>query len=243
MWARAMFCVLVAPAEEDICQRRMIMAIELPLFPLNVVLFPGADLPLHIFEARYRLMINECYQQEKPFGVVLARPQSQQMREESYPIGTMAEILALSRMDDGRMNLIARGGQRFRILDQHREKPYLTGIVEVYKDLPEPEPVLREQADRARELFNTYLEILLEVIGKQETQFDLPAAPEELSHFIASFLDIEDEAKQHLLEMTLTTQRLESVIVTLRREVPFVRQMLSMSNIYRAGGPDRSRLN
>jgi len=221
----------------------MMMAIELPLFPLNVVLFPGADLPLHIFEARYRLMINECYQQEKPFGVVLARPQSQQMREEPYPIGTMAEILALSRMDDGRMNLIARGGQRFRILDQHREKPYLTGIVEVYKDLPEPEPVLREQADKARELFNTYLEILLEVIGKQETQFDLPAAPEELSHFIASFLDIEDEAKQRLLEMTLTTQRLESVIVTLRREVPFVRQMLSMSNIYRAGGPDRSRLN
>ncbi len=219
------------------------MAIELPLFPLNVVLFPGADLPLHIFEARYRLMINECYQQEKPFGVVLARPQSQQMREEPYPIGTMAEILALSRMDDGRMNLIARGGQRFRILDQHREKPYLTGIVEVYKDLPEPEPVLREQADKARELFNTYLEILLEVIGKQETQFDLPAAPEELSHFIASFLDIEDEAKQRLLEMALTTQRLESVIVTLRREVPFVRQMLSMSNIYRAGGPDRSRLN
>ena len=219
------------------------MAIELPLFPLNVVLFPGADLPLHIFEARYRLMINECYQQEKPFGVVLARPQSQQMREEPYPIGTMAEILALSRMDDGRMNLIARGGQRFRILDQHREKPYLTGIVEVYKDLPEPEPALREQADKARELFNTYLEILLEVIGKQETQFDLPAAPEELSHFIASFLDIEDEAKQRLLEMTLTTQRLESVIVTLRREVPFVRQMLSMSNIYRAGGPDRSRLN
>jgi Lon protease-like protein len=219
------------------------MAIELPLFPLNVVLFPGADLPLHIFEARYRLMINECYQQEKPFGVVLTRPQSQQMREEPYPIGTMADILALSRMDDGRMNLIARGGQRFRILDQHREKPYLTGIVEVYKDLPEPEPVLREQADKARELFNTYLEILLEVIGKQETQFDLPAAPEELSHFIASFLDIEDEAKQRLLEMTLTTQRLESVIVTLRREVPFVRQMLSMSNIYRAGGPDRSRLN
>jgi len=135
------------------------MAIELPLFPLNVVLFPGADLPLHIFEARYRLMINECYQQEKPFGVVLARSQSQQMREEPYPIGTMADILALSRMDDGRMNLIARGGQRFRILDQHREKPYLTGIVEVYKDLPEPEPVLRGQADRARELFNTYLEI------------------------------------------------------------------------------------
>lgn len=102
---------------------------------------------------------------------------------------------------------------------------------------------LREQADKAQELFNTYLEILLEVVGKPETQFILPAEPEELSHFIVYFLDIEDEEIQQLLEMTLTTQRLESVIETLRREVPFVRQMLSMSNVYRAGGPDRSRLN
>ena len=219
------------------------MAIELPLFPLNVVLFPGADLPLHIFEARYRLMIKECHEQEKPFGVVLARPGSPQMREEPFPVGTMADILALSRMDDGRMNLIARGGQRFRILEQHHEKPYLTGTVEVYHDLPEPEQALRNQADKARELFNTYLEILLEAVGKPETQFNLPTEPEELSHFVAYFLDIEDEEKQQLLEMTLTTQRLESVIETLRREVPFVRQMLSMSKIYHTDGPDRSRLN
>lgn len=219
------------------------MAIELPLFPLNVVLFPGADLPLHIFEARYRMMIKECQEQEKPFGVVLARPGSALMREEPYPVGTMADILALSRMDDGRMNLIARGGMRFRILEQHHEKPYLTGTVEIYRDLPEPEQALRDQADKARELFNTYLEILLEVVGKPETPFDLPAEPEELSHFVAYFLDIEDEEKQQLLEMTLTTQRLESVVETLRREVPFVRQMLSMSKIYHIGGPDRSRLN
>ncbi len=219
------------------------MAIELPLFPLNVVLFPGADLPLHIFEARYRLMIQECQEKEKPFGVVLARPGSPHMREEPYPVGTMADILALSRMDDGRMNLIARGGPRFRILEQHHEKPYLTGTVEIYRDLPEPEQVLRDQADKARELFNTYLEILLEVVGKPETQFDLPAEPEELSHFVAYFLDIEDEEKQQLLEMTLTTQRLESVVETLRREVPFVRQMLSMSKIYHTGDADRSRLN
>lgn len=219
------------------------MAIELPLFPLNVVLFPGADLPLHIFEPRYRLMITECHEQDKPFGVVLTRPGSPSMREEPYPVGTMADILALSRMDDGRMNLIARGGKRFQILEQHRRKSYPTGIVEIYFDLPEPEQALREQADKARELFNIYLEILLEVVGKSETQFHLPEEPEELSHFIAYFLDIEDEEKQQLLEMNLTSERLESVIETLRREVPFVRQMLSMSKIYRAGGPDRSKLN
>lgn len=219
------------------------MAIELPLFPLNVVLFPGADLPLHIFEPRYRLMINECYEQDKPFGIVLVRPDSVQMREETYPIGTMADILALSRMDDGRMNLIARGGKRFHILDKHHEKPYITGIVEVYEDLYEPEEALNGQAARARELFDTYLQILLDVVGKQETRFDLPTVPEELSHFIAYFLDIEDEEKQQLLELNVTTQRLESEIETLRREVPFIRQMLSMSNRYRTGGTDRSKLN
>ena len=71
------------------------MAIELPIFLLNVVLFPGAELPLHIFEPRYRLMINECYGEKKPFGVVLARPESEYLQEEPYPVGTMAEIEVL----------------------------------------------------------------------------------------------------------------------------------------------------
>jgi len=58
------------------------MAIELPLFPLDIVLFPGENLPLHIFEPRYRLMINECYEDEKPFGIVLMRPGSELLQEE-----------------------------------------------------------------------------------------------------------------------------------------------------------------
>jgi Lon protease-like protein len=219
------------------------MAIELPLFPLNVVLFPGERLPLHIFEPRYRLMINECYEGEKPFGVVLVRPESEFLQEEPYSIGTMAEIEALDRLEDGRMNLIARGLQRFNILSQHREKPYLCGLVEIYEDIAEPEQTLIVYADQARELFNSYLEILLEVVGKQEIQFNLPEAPEELSHFIAYFLDVQDERKQELLELTSTKRRLEGEIDTLRREVPVMRQMLSMSTRFRPSDPDRSRLN
>jgi len=219
------------------------MAIELPLFPLNVVLFPGAELPLHIFEPRYRLMINECYDEKKPFGVVLVRPESEHLQEEPYPVGTMAEIEALDRLDDGRMNLIARGMQRFRILSQHREKPYLSALVEIYEDESEPEQALLTYADKARDLFNSYLEILLEVVGKQDIQFSLPAEPEELSHFIAYFLDLQDEKKQHFLELTSTLQRLEGEIEALRREVPVMRQMLSMSARFRPTDPDRSLLN
>ncbi len=219
------------------------MAIELPLFPLSIVLFPGEELPLHIFESRYRLMINECYEQEKPFGVVLLRPESEYLREEPHSVGTMAEIEALDRMGDGRMNLLARGLQRFRILSQHREKPYLSGLVEIYEDIAEPVQILRSCANQARELFNSYLEILLEVVGKQEIEFNLPTAPEELSHFIANFLDVQNELKQHFLELTSTAQRLEGEIETLRHEVPVMRQMLSMSTRFRATDVDRSILN
>ncbi len=219
------------------------MAIELPIFLLNVVLFPGAELPLHIFEPRYRLMINECYSEKKPFGVVLARPESEYLQEEPYPVGTMAEIEVLDRLEDGRMNLIARGLQRFRILSQHREKPYLSALVEIYEDIAEPGQTLLTYADKARNLFNSYLDILLEVVGKQDVQFSLPDEPEELSHFIAYFLDLQDEKKQHFLELTSTVQRLEGEIEALRREVPVMRQMLSMSSRYRPSDPDRSILN
>jgi Lon protease-like protein len=219
------------------------MAIELPIFLLNVVLFPGAELPLHIFEPRYRLMINECYSEKKPFGVVLAHPESEYLQEEPYPVGTMAEIEVLDRLEDGRMNLIARGLQRFRILSQHREKPYLSALVEIYEDIAEPGQTLLTYADKARNLFSSYLEILLEVVGKQDVQFSLPHEPEELSHFIAYFLDLQDEKKQHFLELTSTVQRLEGEIEALRREVPVMRQMLSMSSRYRPSDPDRSILN
>ena len=219
------------------------MAIELPLFPLDVVLFPGENLPLHIFEPRYRLMINECYQEEKPFGIVLIRPESEHLEEEPYAVGTMAEIVALDRLEDGRMNLIARGLQRFRILSQHRQKPYLSGLVEVYKDVAWQEQALTTYANQARELFDSYLQILLEVVGKQDSDFNLPTAPEELSHFIAYFLDVQNERKQQFLELTSTKQRLVEEIDILRLELPLMRQMLSISNRFHPGDPDRSRLN
>ncbi len=219
------------------------MAIELPLFPLDVVLFPGENLPLHIFEPRYRLMINECCQEEKPFGIVLMRPDSEHLEEEPYPVGTIAEIVALDRLEDGRMNLIARGLQRFRILSQHRQKPYLSGLVEVYEDVGGQEQALTYYANQARELFDSYLQILLEVVGKQHIDFNLPAAPEELSHFIAYFLDVQNERKQQFLELTSTKQRLVEEIDILRHELPLMRQMLSISTRFRPGDPDRSRLN
>ena len=214
-------------------------AIEIPLFPLNVVLFPGMVLPLHIFEPRYRQMITDCSQEDKPFGVVLAQPSSIPMQEAPYTIGTMAEIRDLDRLEDGRFTLMALGTQRFRILSQHRKKPYLSGFVEAYEDTEEPVEAAAHYAQQAYALFYNYLELLLEATDQQDLQAALPELPEDLSYFIAYFLDIADEQKQQFLEMTSTQLRLQEEITILRREVPFVRQML----LKKTSEDDHSMLN
>src|SRR5438105_14254346 len=112
--------------------------IELPLFPLHVVLFPGTVLPLHIFEPRYRRMIADCQREDKPFGIVLVKQESELLQEIPHEIGTMIEIRDLNQLPDGRYIFMAFGIRRFRILSQHREKPYLSGIVEMFDDVAEP---------------------------------------------------------------------------------------------------------
>ncbi|MBV9229099.1 MAG: LON peptidase substrate-binding domain-containing protein [Chloroflexi bacterium] len=202
-------------------------AIELPLFPLNVVLFPGTVLPLHIFELRYRQMIIDCQSEDKPFGIVLTKSESEHMQEEPYTVGTMAEIHNLNKLEDGRYNLIALGTKRFRIVSQHREKPYLSGLVEPFEDIAEPEEELIAQMMQARNLFGNYLELLLESTDEKDVEANLPSVPEDLSHFIAYFLEVPYEQKQRYLELTSTQQRLQEEIAILRREVPFMRQILA----------------
>lgn len=212
--------------------------IELALFPLNVVLFPGTVLPLHIFEPRYRQMIHDCQQEEKPFGVVLVTHESEFMNEVPFPVGTMAEMHDLDLLPDGRYTLAGLGTTRFRIISQHREKAYLSGIVEPFTDSYEPQAELNVVMLKAHHLFNEYLNMLLEAANETGIQTSLPQAPEELSHFIAYFLDIPNEAKQHMLELTSTSQRLQEEISILRREIPFLRQILT-----KEPPDDRSRLN
>jgi Lon protease-like protein len=202
-------------------------AIELPLFPLNLVLFPGTVSPLHIFETRYRQMIMDCERDNKPFGIVLARPESEHLNEKPYPVGTMAEMRNLDRLEDGRYTLMAVGTKRFRIVSEHHNRPYLSGLVEPYEDVAEPARELTPAVQQARTLFGDYLGMLLEASDEKDVDANLPDEPEDLSHFIAYFLDIQEERKQQFLELTSTCQRLLEEVAILRREVPFMRQILS----------------
>jgi len=110
---------------------------ELPLFPLNTVLFPSLPLPLHIFEERYKLMIGTCAVTDNLFGVCLIKEGVEVGGSaEPFEIGTVARIAEIERMPDGRMNLMTFGTDRFRLLEIKQREPYLMGQVEIMPALP-----------------------------------------------------------------------------------------------------------
>lgn len=105
---------------------------ELPLFPLNVVLFPGMPLPLHIFEEKYKEMVADCLRNARPFGVSLMAGAALPFGQASSPhrIGCTAEITQVQPLEEGRMFIMTVGRDRFRILSLDHNKPYLVGMVE-----------------------------------------------------------------------------------------------------------------
>src|SRR5256885_6297863 len=103
---------------------------ELPLFPLNVVLFPSMRLPLHIFEERYKLMVGTCMVTDQTFGVALIQSGVEVGGPaQIFAVGTTARIVEIDRLPDGRMNLVVVGGERFRLLERIDDKPYAVGRV------------------------------------------------------------------------------------------------------------------
>ena len=189
-----------------------------PLFPLSVVLFPGMALPLHIFESRYRQMVDECLQDNAPFGVVLARPESLFGLEVPYTVGTLARIQDYERLADGRYNLLTRGMHRFRILQESRDRSYLRGLVVPLRDNDDSPDVVAALAREARQAFETYLRIVLALVGSDSHEIRVPREPEELSHTIGMCLTSDDAEKQKLLEITSASERLQAEIALLRAE-------------------------
>jgi Lon protease-like protein len=217
--------------------------IELPLFPLNVVLFPGMVLPLHVFEPRYRLMITRCIEEEKLFGVVLVQPESVLGEERPFHVGTTARIMAAERLDDGRFNLLTEGGKRFRILEEHREQPYLSALVEEFCDTPTEPEATEALYRKASALFQRYIRVMLAVAGKEQLRLELPDDAEGLSYLIGYCLDLSDAEKQHLLELTSTPERLLLEIEIFKREEHILRRMLSSSQLRPPADDPHASLN
>ena len=179
---------------------------ELPLFPLpEVVLFPTRPLPLHIFEFRYRIMMNTILESDRRFGVLMIDPTKGTIAN----VGCCAEILHYQRLPDDRIKLLALGQQRFRVLEYVREKPYRVGLVEWIEDQP-PAKDLRPLASEVEQLLRDVVRLSAKLTEQEiELPNDLPDLPTELSYWIASNLYGVAPEQQALLEIQDTVARLE----------------------------------
>jgi ATP-dependent Lon protease len=196
---------------------------RIPLFPLNVVLLPGAELPLHIFEPRYRAMVKGCLTEKSEFGMLLSLPKG------LARVGCTAEIRAVvKRYDDGRMDILAIGRAAFRVLDLFQEDPLLEGQVDYLEDR-EAAPNPRVQRELI-ELFEACHTLIFDDYPKNLQG----ALLEELSYLVAATLPMELLWKQQILELRCEADRQERLVTYLREWAPHLQKREAVRQ--RAGG-------
>jgi len=169
-----------------------------PLFPLGMVMLPSEIVPLHIFEERYKLMIGECLDEEREFGIVWLSD------DELHEIGCAGRITqVLERMPDGRMNILVQGSRPFRLLERIPDLPYPAGHIEVLDD---DEPAAGDDVlDSARE---RYAELVEHVTDRRPDDSELDALD---AYGMAATIEFAPAPKQRLLEERSEPRRLEMV--------------------------------
>lgn len=173
---------------------------DIPLFPLNIVLMPGAPQPLHIFEERYKQMINECLEEESEFGMVLADD------EGTRDVGCTARIVELvERYDDGRMVILVEGARRFKLNNVLTGKPYYVGEVEYIEEQQE------EDVTGLAEECIALLERVVEAATEGSVDIEVEPPYNNLSFAIAGRIEFDLETRQQILELTDERQRLEKL--------------------------------
>ncbi len=214
---------------------------DVPLFPLNTVLFPQMILPLQIFEPRYLAMISECLKQNLPFGVILLQEgAAEEWRSNAEPvphkIGTLARITEVVKLEDGRMLITSVGTDRFRLLNSYHEKPYMTADVEIWPDaenLQGPGELV-ELVGQVRIAFEAYLKVLMELAGKQIEGLEIPTDPAVLSYLVPNWLQVSSPDKQRLLEVASSGERLHEENIILQRETEFLRRIKERADMEEA---------
>jgi Lon protease-like protein len=183
----------------------------LPLFPLDVVLFPGTPLPLHIFEPRYREMIGECIANNSPFGMIRAQPQG------LAEIGCTAQIVSVTKKyPDGRLDIVTEGRNRFEVLQLNQERSFLRGEILLISD--EPGKPTSEETARA-------IQLHADILALAGATQDLSAADHSvLSFYLAGSLPLDLDFKQKLLEMRSEKLRIAALIEYLDAILPKIRR-------------------
>ena len=201
---------------------------QLPLFPLNTVLFPNASLPLQIFEERYKLMLQHCLDADSKFGIVLIKSGIEVGEPATpYSTGTVAHIVQVDKVDGGRMFISVAGRQRFQIKTVTQYHPYMSADVLILDDEPEAK-VPAAKLRPVREAATRYIRLVMGLRGGWIRDSKGPSDPEALSYFVAGILQIGLPEKQLLLEEPSAAQRLETELDLLKRESEILKQRVSL---------------
>jgi Lon protease-like protein len=200
---------------------------RLPLFPLQVVLLPHAALPLHIYEERYKLLLRECIAKSGEFGIVLAREQG------LAEVGCTAAVTrVLQTYDDGRMDVLVEGRQRFRIRAVHTElAAYVVAEIEYPATVDEA-----TDTSIAREAIAMYNELVRIVYAGRIKQLDPDLAAPGISFVMAQKAGLDLEQRQRLLEMDLEEDRLSMLLGYLTTTLPRLKKMEEIDRIIRSDG-------
>ena len=199
---------------------------RLPLFPLNTVLFPGVSLPLQIFEERYKLMLRECMESDKRFGVSLIR-EGDEVGGPAVPhvVGTVAHLVQVSPIEGDRFFVAAVGGRRFRVSEITQWTPFVAAEVELLdegSDEDVPEALIEETVSA----FSEYSRISMGMAGGWARQARVPKSPLALSYHIACNLQVDLAGKQSLLEQASAASRLQAELDILSRESAELRRQM-----------------
>ena len=195
---------------------------SIPLFPLSTVLFPNTTIPLHIFEERYKLMLQDCLGSDSRFGVILIKSGIEVGGPvEPFSVGTIAHITSIDKVESNGMDISVTGEQRFRIKSINQYTPYMSAAVNILgekdNDGRKLDPTrIGEIIDKV----NEYARLILGLRGGWVNKTRIPSEPEALSYFIANMMQLELIQKQSLLEESTISNRLE-------QEMKFLNQILS----------------
>ena len=215
------------------------MAQWLPLFPLNVVLFPHMPLPLHIFEPRYRQMVAECLEEGHSFGVVAIREGTETGSATPHDVGTLAKIIRIERLEDGRMNLLVSGASRFEIVKTDTDRPYLRGQIRIIPEAGDDLVATARLTEETALAFRRYSNLVRALVGQEPQEPEPPMEPELLSYLIAAALNLQLPEKQALLAQRRTDERLGLELRILRKEIALLNEMVN----HTASATGRASLN
>jgi Lon protease-like protein len=213
---------------------------EVPVFPLpQVVLFPHSQLPLHIFEPRYRQMLADCLAGDRRFGITPAG--SQQEAPDPGTVGCTAEVRVNQSLPDGRSNIVVLGGERFIVTNVVDDPaPYYVAVVRTFDEEPGTAPAAG-RTELLRETFTRYATLVRELSDVEPLEPDLPDEPLPLSFHVSAGIDVEATIKQRLLVERSTARRVEALLVVVAAVTKGVERALEVHRRAHTNGRGHAR--